>query len=41
MASLSAETWIRLFIWMALGLGLYFAYGYRHSTARTREPATP
>jgi APA family basic amino acid/polyamine antiporter len=34
MASLSAETWIRLFIWMALGLALYVAYGYRHSTAR-------
>ena len=34
MASLSADTWIRLIIWMALGLGLYFAYGYRHSTAR-------
>jgi APA family basic amino acid/polyamine antiporter len=34
MASLSADTWIRLVIWMTLGLVLYFAYGYRHSRAR-------
>ena len=34
MASLSADTWIRLVIWMALGLALYFSYGYRNSTAR-------
>ena len=34
MASLSGETWIRLMIWMALGLLVYFAYGRRHSTAR-------
>ena len=34
MASLSGETWVRLLIWMALGLVLYFAYGVRHSKAR-------
>jgi APA family basic amino acid/polyamine antiporter len=34
MASLSGDTWIRLLIWMALGLALYVAYGYRHSRAR-------
>jgi APA family basic amino acid/polyamine antiporter len=38
MASLSVDTWIRLLIWMALGLGLYFAYGHRHSTARSSYP---
>jgi APA family basic amino acid/polyamine antiporter len=34
MASLAADTWIRLLIWMGLGLVLYFAYGHRHSHAR-------
>jgi APA family basic amino acid/polyamine antiporter len=34
MASLSGDTWIRLVIWMTLGLVVYFAYGYRHSRAR-------
>jgi APA family basic amino acid/polyamine antiporter len=37
MASLSADTWIRLVIWMALGLLLYFAYSFRHSALRQRK----
>jgi APA family basic amino acid/polyamine antiporter len=37
MASLSADTWFRLVIWMALGIVLYAAYGYRHSTLRTGQ----
>ncbi|MBI3396329.1 MAG: amino acid permease, partial [Spirochaetia bacterium] len=31
MAALPVDTWLRLIIWMALGLGLYFAYGRRRS----------
>ncbi len=34
MASLSGDTWIRLVLWMALGLLLYCGYGYRHSALR-------
>jgi basic amino acid/polyamine antiporter, APA family len=37
MASLSGDTWIRLLVWMALGIVLYAAYGYRHSTLRTGQ----
>ncbi len=32
MAALPADTWIRLFVWMALGLIIYFVYGRKHST---------
>jgi APA family basic amino acid/polyamine antiporter len=31
MASLPADTWIRLIVWMALGLVIYFAYSRSHS----------
>jgi APA family basic amino acid/polyamine antiporter len=24
-------TWIRFFVWLAIGLGIYFAYGRFHS----------
>jgi APA family basic amino acid/polyamine antiporter len=31
MLNLPAETWVRFFIWMAVGLVVYFAYSRRHS----------
>jgi len=34
MYSLPKESWIRLFIWMALGVVVYFIYGKKHSKVR-------
>ena len=34
MASLPIESWERLAIWMAAGIGLYFIYGKKHSKIR-------
>jgi APA family basic amino acid/polyamine antiporter len=31
MSSLPTVTWIRFFVWMTLGLGIYFSYGRFHS----------
>src|SRR3954464_337097 len=35
MLNLPGETWIRFFVWMALGVILYFAYGRSHSRFTT------
>jgi len=32
MLTLPLDTWVRLFVWLALGLVVYFAYGRHHST---------
>jgi APA family basic amino acid/polyamine antiporter len=34
MFSLPAENWLRLFIWLVIGLAIYFGYGRRHSRLR-------
>jgi APA family basic amino acid/polyamine antiporter len=31
MLSLPGDTWIRLFVWLAIGLAIYFSYGKKHS----------
>jgi len=35
MLALPAATWERLFVWLAIGLVIYFAYGRSHSKLRT------
>ncbi len=35
MVSLPIETWLRLLIWMGIGLVIYFLYGNKHSKIRT------
>ncbi len=31
MATLPGDTWIRLIVWMVIGLLIYFLYGVHHS----------
>ncbi len=35
MFSLPIETWVRFFVWLAIGLLIYFFYGVRHSKLRS------
>jgi APA family basic amino acid/polyamine antiporter len=38
MAALPLDTWLRLVIWMAIGLCIYFFYGIKHSKIRLNTP---
>ena len=38
MLTLPTETWIRFIGWMALGIVIYFAYGYRRSRLARQFP---
>jgi APA family basic amino acid/polyamine antiporter len=35
MLNLPSGTWVRFFVWMAVGIAVYFAYGARHSRLAT------
>lgn len=39
MATLPLDTWIRLVVWMALGLAIYLGYGLHHSRLGNPKPA--
>jgi APA family basic amino acid/polyamine antiporter len=39
MTKLAGETWIRFFVWLAIGLLIYAFYGYRHSALRSSTTA--
>jgi len=39
MFSLPSENWLRLFVWLAIGLVIYFAYGRRHSVMARQRAA--
>jgi len=34
MASLNRVTWVRLIVWLIIGLVIYFTYGVKHSKVR-------
>jgi basic amino acid/polyamine antiporter, APA family len=38
MATLPRDTWIRLVVWMVIGLVIYFVYGAHHSVLGSRKP---
>jgi APA family basic amino acid/polyamine antiporter len=41
MLQLPWVTWVRFFVWLAIGMAIYFAYGIRHSALRSFNASKP
>lgn len=41
MYSLPGDTWVRLAVWLAIGMAVYIGYGHRHSKLRGNAQALP
>ncbi|MEJ8855755.1 amino acid permease [Variovorax robiniae] len=39
MSALPGDTWLRLVVWLAIGLAIYFGYGQHHSVQRQKQLA--
>jgi len=38
MSGLPLPTWIRLFVWLAVGMAIYFSYGRFHAAEARKRP---
>jgi basic amino acid/polyamine antiporter, APA family len=39
MAGLKGLTWLRLIVWLVIGMVIYFTYGVKHSHVRNSLPS--